>query len=201
VAPFGYTPPTTTAMALNWAMLGPDNAPLPLPHEMTISAIDKGADLVLRVPDAPPAPGAASGGSGGFKTLKASGRAFVTDMRFIFISAAGSPFDSLSVSLPSILSTKFEQPTFGSNYLTFEIKPAAEGGLTSGTTAELRFKDTPMFSFVATLEKTRERAIYMKRQETEHEDGLPVYTSPGEGPSTSVSGTTVPGDAPPGYEL
>lgn len=29
-----------------------------------------------------------------------------------------------------------------------------------------------MFQFVATLEKTRERAIYMKRQEAENEEGL-----------------------------
>lgn len=29
-----------------------------------------------------------------------------------------------------------------------------------------------MFEFVATLEKTRERAIYMKRQEAENEEGL-----------------------------
>jgi hypothetical protein len=78
--------------------------------------------------------------------------------------------------LPSILSTKFEQPTFGANYFTFDIKPMPDGGLTSGTTAEVRFKDQAMFQFVAILEKTRERAIYMKRQEVENEEGLRAFT-------------------------
>lgn len=80
------------------------------------------------------------------------------------------------VLLPSILSTKFEQPTFGANYFTFDIKPMPDGGLTSGTTAEVRFKDQAMFQFVAILEKTRERAIYMKRQEVENEEGLRAFT-------------------------
>lgn len=133
--------------------------------------------------------------------------------------------DGYAVPLPSILATKFEQPTFGANYFTFDIKPSADGGLTNGTTAEVRFKDQPMFQFVATLEKTRERAIYMKRQEAENEEGprefnvlfrfqsalleiimilirpAAVYTSPTEGSSTSSAGVnTIPGDAPPGYD-
>jgi hypothetical protein len=76
------------------------------------------------------------------------------------------------------LSTKFEQPTFGINFLTFEIKPSPEGGLTDGTKAELRFKDRAMFEFVSVLEKTRERAIYMKRQAVvEDEEGLRTFQS------------------------
>ncbi|KAK7061282.1 hypothetical protein R3P38DRAFT_2828599 [Favolaschia claudopus] len=188
-------------MALNWAMLGPDKKFVPLPHEMTITAIDNGVEMVLRIPDAPPSGSASAGGSGGSKTLKAIGKVVVTDQRFIFTSTADPAFESLSVPLPSILSTKFEQPTFGSNYFTFDIKPSADGGLTSGTTAEVRFKDQPMFQFVAVLEKTRERAIYMKRQEVENDEGPPVYTSPTEGSSTSSAGVnTVPVDAPPGYD-
>lgn len=63
---------------------------------------------------------------------------------------------------------------FGANYLAFEIKPSSEGGLTDGTKAEIRLKDKGIFEFVGTVEKTRERAIYMKRQkaEEEEEDGL-----------------------------
>ncbi|KAF7354890.1 hypothetical protein MSAN_01403500 [Mycena sanguinolenta] len=189
-------------MALNWTMLGPDRTPVPLPHEITITAIESGVEMILRVPDAPPSAAASAGGSGGSKTLKATGKVIVTDQRFIFTSASDPAFESLSVPLPSILSTKFEQPTFGSNYFTFDIKPSADGGLTNGTTAEVRFKDQPMFQFVAILEKTRERAIYMKRQEAENEEGPPVYTSPAEGSSTSSAGlTTVPVDAPPGYDF
>ncbi|KAJ6627359.1 hypothetical protein B0H10DRAFT_1994088, partial [Mycena sp. CBHHK59/15] len=164
----------------------------PLPNESTITTIDSGVEMVLRVPDAPPSQSASAGGSGGSKTLKAMGRISVTDQR------------SLSVPLPSIMSTKFEQPTFGSNYLTFDIRPSPEGGLTSGTTAEVRFKDQAMFEFVAVLEKTRERAIYMKRQTAAeiNDEGLPVYTQPGEGSSTSSSGVnSVPIDNPPGYDV
>ncbi|KAJ7067855.1 hypothetical protein C8F01DRAFT_1116003 [Mycena amicta] len=193
-------------MALNWTMLSPDNrTPVPLPHEMTITSVDSGVEVILHIPDAPPVSSASSGGSGGSRTLKAIGKASVTDMRFIFTSALpDAAFESLSVPLPSILSSKFEQPTFGANYLTFEVKPSSEGGLTTGTTAEVRFKNTPMFSFVAILEKTRERAIYMKRQDAENEEGLPVYTSPSEGSSSSSAGgrpITIPADAPPSYEF
>ncbi|KAF7301252.1 hypothetical protein MIND_00690000 [Mycena indigotica] len=186
-------------MALNWAMLSPETrAPVPLPNEMTITSVDSGVEVTLNIPDAPPA-----GGSGGLRTLKAVGKASVTDMRFIFTSATpNTTFESLSIPLPSILSSKFEQPTFGANYLSLGIKPSTDGGLTEGTTAEVRFKNTPMFSFAAVLDKTRERAIYMKRQAAENEEGLPVYTSPSEGSSVSSGGgsVTTPADAPPGYE-
>nr|GAT46119.1 predicted protein [Mycena chlorophos] len=189
-------------MALNWTMLTPERTPVPLPHEMTITSVDS-AEVILRIPDAPPAQDARAGGSGGSRELKAAGKVSVTDMRFIFTSASpNTSFESLSVPLPSILSSKFEQPTFGANYLSLGIKPASEGGLSEGTTAEVRFKNQPMFSFVAILEKTRERAIYMKRQEAENEEGLPVYTDPSEGSSSSSAGgrATVPADAPPSYD-
>ncbi|KAJ7762763.1 hypothetical protein DFH07DRAFT_813370 [Mycena maculata] len=170
-----------------------------------ITTVDSGVEMILRVPDAPPSDGASAGGSGGSKTLKATGKILVTEQKFIFFSTnpgdlALEPFKSLSVPLPSILSTKFEQPTFAANYFTFEIKPTPDGRLTKGTTAEVRFNG-PMLQFVGTLEKARERAIYMKRQQVENEEGLPVYTSPAEGSSTSSAGVnTVPADDPPGYE-
>lgn len=72
--------------------------------------------------------------------------------------------------------TRFEQPTFGANYLTFEVKPSANGGLTGGTKVDVRFKDRAMFEFVSLLEKSRERAIYMKRQIAEDEEGLRTFT-------------------------
>lgn len=73
----------TTTMALNWTMLGPDRTPVPLPHEMTITTVD-GAEMILRVPDAPPTQGSSAGGSGGSKTFKATGKVIVTDMRVSF---------------------------------------------------------------------------------------------------------------------
>lgn len=62
---------------------------------------------------------------------------------------------------------------FGANYLTFEIKPSAEGGLVDGTKAEIRFKDRGIFEFAGALDKTRERAIYMKRQKAEEDEEGP----------------------------
>ena len=97
--------------------------------------------------------------------------------QLIFTTETGASFESLSVPLHSILSTRFEQPTFGANYLAFEIKPSPEGGLTDGTRAELRFKDRAMFDFVSLLEKTRERVIYMKRQAAEDSELEGLRTS------------------------
>lgn len=71
------------------------------------------------------------------------------------------------------MSTRFEQPPFGANYLAFGVKPSPGGGLTEGTHVELRFK--AMFEFVSLLEKSRERAIYMKRQTDDEEEGLRQY--------------------------
>jgi hypothetical protein len=85
---------------------------------------------------------------------------------------ATSSFKSLTIPLPSIVSSKFEQPIFGANYLVIGVKPTPEGGLTDGSTLEIRFVDTGMFRFVSILDKTRERAIFMKRQLVEDEEHL-----------------------------
>ncbi|CAA7259342.1 unnamed protein product [Cyclocybe aegerita] len=187
-------------MALNWTMLDAKRAPVPLPNESTITMVNPGVEVSLTIPDAPPAGPSTAGGSGGSKRLKSLGGAWLTDQRFIFTTEPGSPFDSLSVPLHSILSTRFEQPTFGANFLAFEIKPSPDGGLTNGTRVEVRFKDRAMFEFVSLLEKTRERAIYMKRQmaEEESEEGLPTYTSPAESSTVSLVGG-IPVENPPSY--
>lgn len=67
---------------------------------------------------------------------------------------------------------------FGANYLSFGIRPSPDGGLTQGTTAELRLKDRGLFQFVSLLEKSRERAIYMKRQAESDEDTLREFLIP-----------------------
>ncbi|OSX59505.1 hypothetical protein POSPLADRAFT_1150989 [Postia placenta MAD-698-R-SB12] len=187
-------------MALNCAMLSPSRAPIPLPNELTIRTIEGGVELSLIVPDAPPAGSSSSGGSGGTRKLKDVGRLWLTDQRLIFVSdgAPRSALESLSVPLTALLSTKFEQPYFGSNYLEVDIRPSRDGGLSDGTTAEIRFKDKGLFEFVSALEKTRERAVYMKRQSADDEDeGLPSYSPPEPGPSYSAR---VPDEAPPGYD-
>ncbi|KAI0375967.1 hypothetical protein BV20DRAFT_960054 [Pilatotrama ljubarskyi] len=192
-------------MALNWATLSPSRQPTPLPHELTIRTIDSGVELSLQIPDAPPSGAATSGGSGGAKKLKEVGRIWLTDQRLIFVSdlpSKGAPsFDSLSVPLTSLVSTKFEQPRFGANYLSLDIKASPGGGLVDGTRAEVRFKDKGLFEFTSALEKTRERAIYMKRQSADEEEGLPAYTTPGPSGSSSpyVTGD-IPDENPPGYD-
>ncbi|KAI5117876.1 hypothetical protein M0805_006578 [Coniferiporia weirii] len=196
-------------MALNWTMLSRDRSPVPLPNETTIMTVDDGAEITLSIPSNTPLPqGATPGDSGTAKRLKAIGRMYLTDQRLIFIAPTfNATFDSLSVPLASVLSTSFEQPLFGSNYLTFDIKPSPDGGLTSGTKAEIRLKDRGLFQFVSLLEKSRERAIYMKRQADSDADTLPLYDSRSAertpepmvaSSSQAVQGT--PGDAPPGYE-
>jgi len=194
-------------MALNWTMLKPDDrTPVPLPNEMTVTSIDSGVDLMLAIPDEPPTGSSQAGGTGGTRKLKAMGRIWLTDQRLLFTSSTLSSstsnqspnshqLDTLSVPLPSILSTQFVQPTFASNYLTFQIKPSPDGGLVEGTIATVRFKDRAMFEFISLLEKTRERTIYMKRQQMMDDDdeGLPSYTTPAE------SGNE-PLENPPGYD-
>ncbi|THH11081.1 hypothetical protein EW146_g8169 [Bondarzewia mesenterica] len=165
------------------------------------------AEVSLTIPDSLPSAGASSGGSGGVQRHKAMGRIWLTDQRMIFVAAPlesrGGPqtFESLTIPLHSLLSTKFEQPILGTNYLSVEIKPSPEGGLTDDTKAEIRLKDQGLFQFVSVLEKTRERAIYMKRQAMDDDENLPAYATPTptEPASSSRVGGT-PLGAPPSYD-
>lgn len=187
-------------MALNWTMLTPNRTPVPLPNETTITMVDLGAEVDLLIPDQPPSNHALAGGFGGAKKLKSIGKIWLTDQRFIFAGDSRNPLDSLSVPLHSIVSTRFEQPTFSGNYLVFEIKPSPDGGLTDGTRAEVRFKDRPMFEFVSLLEKAREKSIYMRRQAADEADeSLPTYTTP-IGSSSVTFVDSVPVENPPSYD-
>jgi hypothetical protein len=162
--------------------------------------VESGAEVSLTIPDVPPAGSSPSGGSGGGRKLNGTGKLFLTDHRLIFVSGGDSTntgFNTLNLPFESILSTKFEQPYLGSNYLSIDIRPSPDGGLTSGTKSEIRLKNEGIFQFVSLLEKTRERAIYMRRQIKDEEDTLPAYASPSQGPSR---GGGTPVDAPPGYE-
>ncbi|KAI0248817.1 hypothetical protein BJV78DRAFT_1130719 [Lactifluus subvellereus] len=187
-------------MALNWTMLNSDRTPVHLPRESTIMTVDSGAEVSLTIPDTPPTASAASGGSGGERKLQGTGKLFLTDQRLIFVSESdgggSTAFNTLTLPLPSILSARFEQPYLGSNYVSIDIRPSPDGGLTPGTRSEIRLKNQGIFQLVSLLEKTRERAVYMRRQLREEEETLPAYASP-QGPSR---GGGTPVDAPPGYE-
>lgn len=111
--------------------------------------------------------------------------------------------DSLSIPLQNLIASKFEQPFFGANYLALDVKPNADGGLSEGTKVEVRFTDKGIFEFASLLDKTRERVIYMKRQQADEEDSLPTYTSP-----SAEAGSITPlpfvapqaGERPPNYD-
>ncbi|KAL7282680.1 hypothetical protein ACG7TL_004154 [Trametes sanguinea] len=210
----------SNGMSLNGASINASRQPNPLPHELAIRSVDTGVEVVLQIPDATSGGSSTSSGSSGPRKLKNIGGIWLTDQRLIFVSAQpsqGSPqsFDSLTVPLTAIISTQFEQPRFAGNYLAIEIKASPGGGLVDGTRAEIRFKDKGIFEFTSVLEKTRERAIYMKRQSADEEEGLPpswvlimravvctaAYTTPGpSGASTPYAAGDVPDENPPGYE-
>ena len=61
---------------------------------------------------------------------------------------------------------------FGANYVSFEIRPSPEGGLTKGTKAEIRLNDRGILQFWEQLQKPRERAIYERRTMGEEQEGL-----------------------------
>jgi hypothetical protein len=56
-----------------------------------------------------------------------------------------------------------------------DVKPSSGGGLTDGTSVEIRFYDRGIFEFVSVLEKTRERLVYMRRQTMEEDENLREY--------------------------
>jgi len=162
--------------------------------------VESGAEVSLIIPDVPPTGTSASGGSGGGRKLNGTGNLFLTDQRLIFVSESdggSTGFNTLTLPLPSILSTRFEQPYLGSNYVSIDIKPSPDGGLTPGTKSEIRLKNQGIFQFASLLEKTRERSLYMRRQMRDEEESLPAYASPQQDPSR---GGGTPVDAPPNYE-
>jgi hypothetical protein len=96
----------------------------------------------------------------------------------VFVSSTfGQPgsFDTFSVQLLSLLAIQYKQPHFASNYIALDIKPAPGGGLTEGAMAELRLKDRGVFELSGTLEKSREKALYKKRDEMLNQPALREY--------------------------
>jgi len=170
------------------------------------------ADLLLSCnpPETNQAPSAK--GKAKDNNLKATGTVYVTDQRLVFVSSAfGQPgsFDTFSVQHLSVLSIQYQQPYFGSNYIALDIKPASGGGLTEGTKVELRLKDKGLFELSGALEKSREMALYKKRDEMLNQPDLPLYTSSQDNSDllvdTSGSGSGSlppprPEELPPAYD-
>ncbi|KAG6329118.1 hypothetical protein ID866_9970 [Astraeus odoratus] len=180
-------------MALNWVMFDSIRNPVPLQDESTITTLD--AECTLIIPDT-------TGNSGGasHSKIKESGKMYLTSKRLVFASQSTSSkakasFESLSIPLDSILSSNFEQPFFGANYLVLGVKPSPGGGLANGTTLEIRSLNSGLFAFVSLLEKTREKAIYMRRHSVDDEENLPAYSSSG-----TAGGSSQYEDMPPGYD-
>ncbi|KAG9037688.1 hypothetical protein FRB95_004534 [Tulasnella sp. JGI-2019a] len=189
-------------MALNWTVFNERGRPVPLPRERIISEETR-IDIVVKIPDGPPQGEAPSGGSGGAgKTLSCIGTVWLSNLRFIFQGpgSTDSTIQSLSIPYHLITQTKFEQPYFSANYLNMSVYPAPEGGLTPGTTVEVRFPDRGMFAWVEQMMNARNQAIAMRAQEREGE-ALPVYVPP---PVESHGGVGVHppsgAEAPPDYE-
>ncbi|KIK98297.1 hypothetical protein PAXRUDRAFT_134471 [Paxillus rubicundulus Ve08.2h10] len=183
-------------MALNWVTVV-DSKPLLLQGESPLEIVDN-VKCNLTIPDAPPSASSSAGGSGGLKKLEANGTLTLTDQRLIWTNpGAQSSFMSLTIPLASILSSRFEQPVFGANYLALAIKPTVDGGLTEGTTLDIRFLEAGMFKFVSVLAKTREKAIFLRRRSIEDEENLPEYSSAGTPTGGPVPQYT---DLPPEYD-
>lgn len=192
-----------TVMSINWVELNERKQPIPINDEVIVRS-EPNADLVLSFnPPNPPDANRAPSGKGKAKAnaLEATGTVYVTDERvswfllwflltiphshsyhpsiqLVFVSSAfgqAGSFDTFSVQLLSLLSIQYQQPYFGSNYLALDIKPSPGGGLTEGAKAELRLKDKGLFELSGTLEKSRERALYKKRDEMLNQPQLREY--------------------------
>lgn len=72
--------------------------------------------------------------------------------------------ESLSLPWLSVLSTSFVQPYFAANYLSMDIRPAPDGGLSLGTTAQVRLIERGMFEFIKSVEGVRNSAIERARE-------------------------------------
>jgi WW domain-binding protein 2 len=76
------------------------------------------------------------------------------------------PFKSFTGLYQSILSTKYEQPWWGGNYISFSLIPTPDGGLAGGAGAvvkcELRVDGGGLFQFCSAFQNEIERARQRK---------------------------------------
>ncbi|KAH9899473.1 hypothetical protein C8Q73DRAFT_680028 [Cubamyces lactineus] len=206
--------PHAANMALNAVSLTQERLPRPLhANENFPYGIHEGVKFSLIPPpgsSVSPSGSSASASSSGSKQsndgITEKGTMALSNYRLIFISDPPADkhtpaFESFAVPLADILSTKYEQSIFKGNHLTLDVKPTPRGGLSDVTRVEVRFDGNGLYKFACALDEARERAIYMKRQSAEEEEGLPAYSTPGpSGASTPYAPGDIPDENPPGYD-
>ncbi|KAI0326695.1 hypothetical protein GY45DRAFT_65361 [Cubamyces sp. BRFM 1775] len=203
-------------MALNAVALNPNRTPRSLDiSEHFARTIDTGVEFTLLLPSGTslPSTGPSTPGSSN-ESKKTSGKITETGLitfserRLIFISDRPldkhtPAFESFVVPLECILSTRYEQPFVGANYLALSVKPTRGGGLpeVESVGIEVRLKGKGIYEFTCALDKARECAIYMRRKSAEEDESLPAYSTPApSGSSTPYAPGDIPDENPPGYD-
>lgn len=90
--------------------------------------------------------------------LSGTGAFFLTNMRFVFHCTSGakpSNFLAYQIDLSEIANPKFEQPIFGSNYLTVDCRPM--NGAQRGDKLKLKFNKGGCGTFLAVLHELLSR--------------------------------------------
>lgn len=183
-------------MSINWVELTASNSPLPISQERFLGGSGQlfNADLKISMP-----PESSSDASTKMIELQASGVAYLSDMRFVFVAKnprmtpGPSSFSNFSVAYSNILGTKYEQPWFGGNYIDITVRAVQDGGLTSRSVikCQLRVDGGGLYSFSAALDQCM-NAARAKQQEF---NTLPVYTPP------QPANASTPNELPPAYTI
>ncbi|KAF8324552.1 uncharacterized protein EI90DRAFT_2895810, partial [Cantharellus anzutake] len=139
-----------------WVMVDASRGPVPLPNESFYTFIPS-ADVTVKLrPEV-------SGGTA--HTLRQTGTIHISNQRLVFIADKATPqpessLDTISIPPLAITSTSFLQPWFSANYLNLTLgRPVEGGGITSGSTIEVRLNDRGLFQFVEIVERMRAQAV------------------------------------------
>jgi hypothetical protein len=131
-------------MALNWVTLDPHQRPLPLSGEKIFLEV---ASVTASIRPAS-APAAA-------KALSATGTAFISNKRFVYVSSTpqgAGGLSSLSSPLSHFQDGRFVQPFFAANYYEAVLRPVPDGGLSEPHTIRLDFREGRGFEFASAVE-------------------------------------------------
>ncbi|KAJ2683805.1 hypothetical protein H4R19_006955 [Coemansia spiralis] len=187
-------------MALNAVMLEDGTRhPVPLPNENFLYHCS-GVRFELKSGDGYPGDAVA--------LRDASGTAFVSNQRVVYLPATTTHVSSMASSPPGALNSysiphtslkelKFVQPLFGANRFEALTLPAAGGSFAGCTTLVLSFKDGGGFDFATVVRKMGER-IQEAGEVPPYEEELPVYDDGCVHPDPSGP-PGYPAEAPPGY--
>ncbi|KAG8819408.1 hypothetical protein FRC17_010462 [Serendipita sp. 399] len=213
-------------MSINWVELTQSNRPLPIDPERFLPSHTElvGASLKIIVPP----PTSLSGSDAPVlkaSELQASGTAYLSDMRLVFISNTPREtpgpvsFSTFSIAYPNILGLKYEQPWFGGNYIELVIRPVQDGGLATGSVVkcQLRVDGRGLYEFSAALaacmnaERNKRMEANTLREYLAIGPYIPrwiliattaVYTPPANQNSrTAQTSIPDPNELPPGYSV